>query len=66
MLGVTAIARTRVESAAEMAGRARAALHHLPPSRVMLAPDCGLGFLPPDIATAKALFSNIDGKAKVR
>lgn len=63
VLGVTAIARTRVESAAEMAGRARAALHHLPPSRVMLAPDCGLGFLPPDIATAK--LSNMVTAARI-
>lgn len=53
IMGVVAIARSRVESAAEIRDRLTAALDHIDGERLIAAPDCGLGFLPRDIAVAK-------------
>ncbi|XP_035684784.1 5-methyltetrahydropteroyltriglutamate--homocysteine methyltransferase-like isoform X1 [Branchiostoma floridae] len=53
VLGVVAIARSRVETVEEIRGRVREALRFLPPSRLVLAPDCGLGFLPRDVLRDK-------------
>ncbi|CAH1272107.1 Hypp4774 [Branchiostoma lanceolatum] len=53
VLGVVAIARSRVEPVEEIRGRVREALRFLPPHRLVLAPDCGLGFLPRDVLRAK-------------
>ncbi len=53
VLGVVAIACSRVETVAEVEARLRAALVHLPPDRLVAAPDCGLGFLGRDLARAK-------------
>ena len=39
------MARTRVETEEEVAGRVREALRFISPDRLVLAPDCGLGFL---------------------
>ena len=36
-----------------MLGRVTEALKHIPPERLILAPDCGLGMLPPDIIRQK-------------
>jgi len=53
VLGVVAIADSRVETVAEVEARLRSALEHLPPERLVAAPDCGLGYLPRDLARAK-------------
>jgi 5-methyltetrahydropteroyltriglutamate--homocysteine methyltransferase len=45
ILGVIAIARSRVEPAEEIEGRLRKALDHIDSQRLMVAPDCGLGML---------------------
>jgi 5-methyltetrahydropteroyltriglutamate--homocysteine methyltransferase len=45
VLGVIAIARSRVEPAEEIEGRLRKALDHIDAHRLMKAPDCGLGML---------------------
>jgi len=45
LLGVIAIARSRLESAEEVRARLVAALDHIDPARLIAAPDCGLGFL---------------------
>jgi 5-methyltetrahydropteroyltriglutamate--homocysteine methyltransferase len=45
ILGVIAIARSRVESVEEISRRIQEALRHIDPTRLMLAPDCGLGML---------------------
>jgi 5-methyltetrahydropteroyltriglutamate--homocysteine methyltransferase len=53
ILGVVAVARSRVEGESEIGGRIRAALEHIPRQRLMVAPDCGLGLLGRDLAVAK-------------
>ncbi len=45
ILGVIAIARTRVESVEGITSRLREALQHIDAGRLMAAPDCGLGML---------------------
>jgi 5-methyltetrahydropteroyltriglutamate--homocysteine methyltransferase len=53
IFGVIAIAKSRVETLEEVRGRLQAALQHLPPERLVAAPDCGLGHLSRDLARAK-------------
>jgi 5-methyltetrahydropteroyltriglutamate--homocysteine methyltransferase len=53
ILGVIAIARSRIEEVDEVRDRLRAALDHIDPHRLMAAPDCGLGLLGRDLAKAK-------------
>jgi 5-methyltetrahydropteroyltriglutamate--homocysteine methyltransferase len=45
ILGVVAIARSRVEPIEEISSRLRTALNHIDRTRLMVAPDCGLGML---------------------
>ncbi len=45
IFGAIAVARSRVETVEEVRGRLMAALDHIDASRLMAAPDCGLGFL---------------------
>ena len=53
LLGVVAIARSRVESVEEIRERLLLALNHTEPGRLMAAPDCGLGILGRERAMAK-------------
>ncbi len=53
MLGVIAIARSRVEEVEEVRARLEAALAHIDRRRLMAAPDCGLGLLSRDRVRAK-------------
>jgi len=53
IFGVIAIARSRVETVDEVRDRLKAALKHLPPERLIAAPDCGLGHLGRDLAMKK-------------
>jgi 5-methyltetrahydropteroyltriglutamate--homocysteine methyltransferase len=53
ILGVVAIAASRVETVEEIAERLRAALSHIDGPRLMAAPDCGLAMLPRDLARQK-------------
>ena len=46
ILGAVAVARTKVEREEEVVNRVREALKFIPPARLILAPDCGLGMLP--------------------
>ena len=48
-----------------MADRIRAALHHVPAEWLVVAPDCGMKYLPRDIAFAK-LKAMAEGAALVR
>jgi 5-methyltetrahydropteroyltriglutamate--homocysteine methyltransferase len=53
ILGVIAIARSRVEELEEVRERLRQAREHIDPERLLAAPDCGLGLLGRDLARAK-------------
>ena len=53
ILGVVAIARSRVESTGEITARLGTALDHIDAHRLIAAPDCGLGLLGQDLASSK-------------
>ncbi len=53
MLGVIAIAKSRIETIEEITDRLQAALKHIDVERLIAAPDCGLGFLNRELALAK-------------
>ncbi|XP_072018697.1 5-methyltetrahydropteroyltriglutamate--homocysteine methyltransferase-like [Amphiura filiformis] len=53
ILGSVTVARSRVESTQEIRSRLQEALKHIPAERLLVAPDCGLGFLPRDILKQK-------------
>lgn len=53
IFGAVAIAKSRVETAEEIADRLRAALAHIDAERLVAAPDCGLGLLGRMLACAK-------------
>ncbi|MCF6275292.1 MAG: cobalamin-independent methionine synthase II family protein [Robiginitomaculum sp.] len=53
IFGAVAIASSRVESVDEVVARLQAVLQHLDRDRLVVAPDCGLGLLSPDLAEAK-------------
>jgi 5-methyltetrahydropteroyltriglutamate--homocysteine methyltransferase len=63
MLGVIAIAKSRIEPVEEISDRLRNALEHIDSDRLISAPDCGLGFLSRDLALAK--LANMVTAAKV-
>jgi len=65
MLGVIDLADPAAETAAVVADRIRAALKHLPPERLVPAPDCGMKYLPRELAFAK-LKALAQGAAIVR
>ncbi len=54
-----------VETAGEVAARIGAALEFIEPERLQVAPDCGMKYLPRDIAYAK-LRALVEGAAQVR
>ncbi len=53
VLGVVAIAKSRVEPVHEIRERLRQALEHIDKQRLVAAPDCGLGLLGRDLAREK-------------
>ena len=53
IVGVLDLGDMTVETPETVAQRIRAALQHLPPERLMLAPDCGMKYLPRNIAYGK-------------
>ena len=53
ILGVVAIARSRVEDVEEIRARVHSALEHIDGKRLLLGPDCGLGFLGPELTKEK-------------
>ena len=64
-VGVIDLRDHSVETPAVVAERLRAALEHLPPERLAVAPDCGLKYLPRPTAIAK-LNAMVIGAAIVR
>ena len=65
VLGVLDLGDERVESAEQVAARIRAALAHVPPERLVPAPDCGMKYLRRDVAFGK-LRALAQGAAIVR
>jgi len=53
ILGVVAIAKSRVETVDEVRDRLVSALDHIDSDRLIAAPDCGLGLLGRDLALSK-------------
>ena len=65
ILGVLDLGDRNVESPDIVAGRIRNALNYIPPERLVLAPDCGMKYLPRDVAFGK-LMSMVEGAKIVR
>jgi 5-methyltetrahydropteroyltriglutamate--homocysteine methyltransferase len=65
ILGVLDLSTHEVEDAATVAGRIRKALPYVPAERLIAAPDCGLKYLPRDVAFGK-MKSLAEGAAMVR
>ena len=65
ILGVLDLSTHEVESPLEVAARIRRALPHVPAERLIIAPDCGLKYLPRDVAFAK-MQAMANGAAIVR
>lgn len=65
ILGVIDLADKNVESAETVAARIRRALSHVPAERVVVAPDCGMKYLPREIAFGK-MRAMADGATIVR
>jgi 5-methyltetrahydropteroyltriglutamate--homocysteine methyltransferase len=53
ILGVLDLNDPTVETPAQVVARARKALNYVPPERLILAPDCGMKYLPRDSAFGK-------------
>src|SRR4051794_2742426 len=53
MVGVIDLSSSAVETPAAVAERIRAALKHIAPERLVVAPDCGMKYLPRDVAFGK-------------
>ena len=65
VLGVLDLSDSQAESPQTVAERIRAALAHVPPERLIPAPDCGMKYLPRGLAFAK-LQALSAGAARVR
>jgi len=53
LVGCLDLSDMNVETPDVVVGRIRRALEHIPPERVILAPDCGMKYLPRDVAQGK-------------
>jgi 5-methyltetrahydropteroyltriglutamate--homocysteine methyltransferase len=65
ILGVLNLGDMTVETPDIVADRIRAALRFVPPERLIIAPDCGMKYLPRDVALAK-LRAMVEGTKRVR
>jgi len=65
LLGVIDLGTQAVERAEDVATRIRAGLAHVAPERLIAAPDCGMKYLPRDVAFGK-LCALVEGAAIVR
>jgi 5-methyltetrahydropteroyltriglutamate--homocysteine methyltransferase len=53
MVGAIDLSDMKVETAETVAARIRRALQHMPADKVIVAPDCGMKYLPHDVAFGK-------------
>ncbi|QQS11851.1 MAG: 5-methyltetrahydropteroyltriglutamate--homocysteine methyltransferase [Rhodospirillales bacterium] len=65
MVGVLNLGDLAVETAGTVASRIDEALRHLPPERLIVAPDCGLKYLPRAVAYGK-MAAMVEGARRVR
>jgi 5-methyltetrahydropteroyltriglutamate--homocysteine methyltransferase len=65
ILGVLDLSDVKVETPDQVAARIRRALPHVAPERIVVAPDCGLKYLPRAAAFAK-MAAMVEGAAIVR
>jgi 5-methyltetrahydropteroyltriglutamate--homocysteine methyltransferase len=65
ILGVLDLSDMKVETPETVAARIRRALPHVPAERIIVAPDCGLKYLPRDVAFGK-MKAMVDGAKIVR
>src|SRR5690349_5650491 len=65
ILGVIDLSDMTVETPAVVASRIRAALPHVPAERIVVAPDCGMKYLPRAVAFAK-MKAMVEGATIVR
>jgi 5-methyltetrahydropteroyltriglutamate--homocysteine methyltransferase len=65
ILGVLDLNDMEVEKSEQVAERIRAALRHIDPQRLMVGPDCGMKYLPREVARGK-LRALVEGAAQVR
>jgi len=65
VLGVIDLANIEIETPAIVAARIRRALPHVPAEKLIIAPDCGMKYLPRDVAFAK-LQAMVEGTRIVR
>lgn len=65
MVGVLDLGDTAIETPAMVASRIEQALAHIPPERLVVAPDCGMKYLPRDVAFGK-LAAMVEGTRQVR
>ena len=65
ILGVLDLSDMNVETAETVAARIRKALPYVPAEKIVVAPDCGLKYLPRDVAFGK-MKAMVDGAAIVR
>src|SRR5262249_5416249 len=65
LLGLLALAAMAIETPETVAARIRRALPHVPAQRIVVAPDCGLKYLPRAVAFAK-MRAMVEGAAIVR
>ncbi len=65
ILGVIDLADKTVETPQIVADRIRKAFDHVKPERIVVAPDCGMKYLPRDVAFGK-MKAMVDGARIVR
>ena len=65
ILGVIDLSTDYAETPEAVAERIRGGLAHVPAERVVIAPDCGMKYLPRDLAFAK-MRAMVAGAALVR
>jgi 5-methyltetrahydropteroyltriglutamate--homocysteine methyltransferase len=65
MFGVIDLGDEEVETPEMIAERLRCALRHISPDRLIAAPDCGMKYLPREVAFGK-IKAMVDGAAIVR
>ena len=66
ILGVLNLGDETVENPAEIVARARRALKYVPAERIVLAPDCGMKYLPRDVGVRQARLAADGGRPAPR